>query len=673
MTRQVAPGPASAVAGPGPVPDAPYKGLQPYAKEDAAIFFGRESERRVLIANLLATRLTLLYGESGVGKSSLLRAGVVSHLREQERLGARPRSAARLRIVFFNEWSGDPVARLVARIEEECHCAGDQRGGTGLAGGGLDRPAALADTLEAWTAERNVQVLLILDQFEEYFLYHRDEDDEAGFAAQLSRAVNHRGIPVSFLLAIREDTLAKLDRFKGRIPGLFENYLRVRHLRAGQAARAVTGPLERLSRLTPEAEPFGVDPELVAEVLDQVQVGKVVLSVAGRGTVAGTAGRDEADPPIETPYLQMVLSRLWSEERRLGSRRLRLETLRRLGGARQIVRTHLDEAMAALAPDEQAAAAGVFHYLVTPSGSKISHTLADLADYAGLDQARVRAVLAKLSAADVRIVRAVAAPADEDGEPRFEIFHDVLAPAVLDWRARWQVERRGAEEREAGRRLLEERARRWRRRRIVGGVLVAVLAVALLGLAVQSERDERTAVRQEAAARAVAGQATAAAQASSWRPTRRGRTRSASRAPPRSRRWARSRRRSRSRRPSPTGSARPCRSASRPTATGRACRCRRPMPPRRRRSSTCTATGSSCPSRRGWPWPPASPRSASASCSGPGRPAGPTSGRPGRAASATAWTCCRRRPDPAGPQNPRRDSWRGSRCHSLATLTLRSR
>ena len=508
MTRQVAPGPASAVAGPGPVPDAPYKGLQPYAEEDAAIFFGRESERRVLIANLLATRLTLLYGESGVGKSSLLRAGVVSHLREQERLGARPRSAARLRIVFFNEWSGDPVARLVARIEEECHCAGDQPGGTGLAGGGLDRPAALADTLEAWTAERNVQVLLILDQFEEYFLYHRDEDDEAGFAAQLSRAVNHRGIPVSFLVAIREDALAKLDRFKGRIPGLFENYLRVRHLRAGQAARAVTGPLERLSRLTPEAEPFGVDPELVAEVLDQVQVGKVVLSVAGRGTVAGTAGRDEADPPIETPYLQMVLSRLWSEERRLGSRRLRLETLRRLGGARQIVRTHLDEAMAALAPDEQAAAAGVFHYLVTPSGSKISHTLADLADYAGLDQARVRAVLAKLSAADVRIVRAVAAPADEDGEPRFEIFHDVLAPAVLDWRARWQVERRGAEEREAGRRLLEERARRWRRRRIVGGVLVAVLAVALLGLAVQSERDERTAVRQEAAAREVAGQAT---------------------------------------------------------------------------------------------------------------------------------------------------------------------
>jgi hypothetical protein len=516
MTRQVAPGPAPAEAAPGPVPAAPYKGLQPYAEEDAAIFFGRESERRVLIANLLAARLTLVYGESGVGKSSLLRAGVVSYLREQERLGSRPRSAPRLRIVLFNEWSGDPVARLVARIDEECGCAGDQPAGDGAAGG-PGRPAALADTLEAWTADRNVQVLLILDQFEEYFLYHRDEDDEGGFAAQFARAVNRRGIPVSFLVAIREDALAKLDRFKGRIPGLFENYLRVRHLRAGQATRAVTGPLERLSELDPEAEPFGADPELVPEVLDQVQVGKVVLSVAGRGTVPRTAQPGEDDPPIETPYLQMVLSRLWSEERRQGSRRLRLATLRRLGGARQIVRTHLDQAMAALAPDEQAAAAGVFRYLVTPSGSKISHTVADLADYADLEQARVRAVLAKLSAADVRITRAVAAPAGEDGEPRFEVFHDVLAPAVLDWRARWQVERRAAKEREAGRQLLEQRARRWRRRRIVGGVLVAVLSVSLLALAVQSQRQERTAVAQEAAAREVAGQATAAAQASSWR------------------------------------------------------------------------------------------------------------------------------------------------------------
>ena len=48
--------------------DSPYKGLVPYAEEDFEYFFGRETEQRIISANLRASRLTLLYGESGVGK-----------------------------------------------------------------------------------------------------------------------------------------------------------------------------------------------------------------------------------------------------------------------------------------------------------------------------------------------------------------------------------------------------------------------------------------------------------------------------------------------------------------------------------------------------------------------------------------------------------------------------
>ena len=60
----------------------PYRGLMPYEEEDAPFFFGRDAERKIIAANLVAARLTLLYGESGVGKSSVLRAGVVRHLNE---------------------------------------------------------------------------------------------------------------------------------------------------------------------------------------------------------------------------------------------------------------------------------------------------------------------------------------------------------------------------------------------------------------------------------------------------------------------------------------------------------------------------------------------------------------------------------------------------------------
>jgi hypothetical protein len=58
----------------------PYQGLIPYEADDAPFFFGRERETRLITANLFAAPLTLLYGASGVGKSSVLRAGVINHL-----------------------------------------------------------------------------------------------------------------------------------------------------------------------------------------------------------------------------------------------------------------------------------------------------------------------------------------------------------------------------------------------------------------------------------------------------------------------------------------------------------------------------------------------------------------------------------------------------------------
>ncbi|MEO8290529.1 MAG: hypothetical protein ABI649_05980, partial [Gaiellaceae bacterium] len=62
----------------------PFRGLAPFdtTDVDALFFFGRGHEQDVLIANLISFPLTVLYGPSGVGKSSLLRAGVAHRLLE---------------------------------------------------------------------------------------------------------------------------------------------------------------------------------------------------------------------------------------------------------------------------------------------------------------------------------------------------------------------------------------------------------------------------------------------------------------------------------------------------------------------------------------------------------------------------------------------------------------
>ena len=66
------------------IPESPYKGLASFedSELDALLFFGREREIAAVAANVLANRLTVLYGPSGVGKSSLLGAGVARRLRE---------------------------------------------------------------------------------------------------------------------------------------------------------------------------------------------------------------------------------------------------------------------------------------------------------------------------------------------------------------------------------------------------------------------------------------------------------------------------------------------------------------------------------------------------------------------------------------------------------------
>src|ERR687883_515761 len=171
---------------------------------------------------------------------------------------------------------------------------------------------------------------------------------------------------------------------------------------------------------------------------------------------------------IETPYLQLVMQRLWEEERADGSRTLRLATLERLGGAERIVAEHLERALGTLGPDERDEAARVFNHLVTPSGTKIAHGPDDLAKYAAAPQEEVREVVEGLTRA--RVLRPVAAPDDPRGV-RFEIFHDVLAPAVLAWRLRHESERALVQERR------EARRRQQRLLRVIAVALVALAAM----------------------------------------------------------------------------------------------------------------------------------------------------------------------------------------------------
>jgi WD40 repeat protein len=433
-------------------PDSPYKGLNAFedSELDALLFFGREREREIVVANLIASRLTVLYGPSGVGKSSLLRAAVARSLREL------PEDTL---VVVFSSWSDDPNVALAEAVAE--------------ASGAATNDSAIA-ALQGAQAERDVY--LVLDQAEEYFLYHADDSGPGSFAEALPEVLGTQ-LRINVLVSLREDSLAKLDRFTGRIPSLFANTLRLDRLDRQAAHAAIVRPAERYSELTDL--PMSVEPVLVERVLDEVGAGQIEPALGGLGAVEG----DAAGARIEAPYLQLVMQRIWDEERSLGSSVLRAETLERLGGAQHIVEEHLEGAMAELTPDQKDVAARLFNHLVTPSGTKIAHEESDLADFGDVSVEELEPVLGTLSKR--RILRSL----DEGGDRRFEIFHDVLAQPVLAWRTRHRTER------EIERQLAESHRRRRRLQWLFAALLVVL---ALMTAVTVFALDQRSEARKQA-------------------------------------------------------------------------------------------------------------------------------------------------------------------------------
>ena len=425
------------------IPASPYKGLAAFEASDldALLFFGRERDSQIIAANLIASRLTVLFGPTGVGKTSVLRAGVAYQLRRE----------AGVDVAIHSSWTG-PAAEALSSV------------------------AGATDT----------DVYLILDQFEEFFLYH---DHDHAFVERLAGLVGGSSPRVNVLIGIREDVLAELDSFKAAIPSLLSNRLRLQRLDRAAGRSAILGPVRRFNELAAGERNIEIEPDLVEAVLDEVAAGRVELGTAGRGVVTGRSDADE----IEAPYLQLVMAQIWDVDTERGSKTLRLDTLRELGGATQIVLDHLEHAMDELTPNQKDAASAMYHFLVTPSGTKIAHGVSDLAGYAGIDEDDARSVLKRLT--DERIVRA---SVENAASTRYEIYHDVLADAVVAWRNRHSSERA----------LREAERRRRRALFVASAALIGLLLFGAIAVYALVERSRSRSEAQRAHARELAAAAT---------------------------------------------------------------------------------------------------------------------------------------------------------------------
>lgn len=287
-----------------------YPGLRPFSQDEQQAFFGRNEEIEALCRLLDLDKLIVLHGPSGMGKSSLINAGILpalSNLRRWElpfhiikvRFTNYDSTLARLRtprgIVNRSDLVKDPVDRFTEA------CLGETS----------DWPEVLPLTKPSfWLTAKQVLVdqdihplrlIVVLDQFEELFTYPEERVNE--FAEQLETLYHqvmpeaiHRALArkrilesedptqetnpkvttlleqletpldVKMLISMRSDKLHYLERLKPYLPEMMLSSFELRSFDREQARRAILEPaaLEGDSYLSP---PFDLDEAAIEEIM----------------------------------------------------------------------------------------------------------------------------------------------------------------------------------------------------------------------------------------------------------------------------------------------------------------------------------------------------------------------------------------------------------------------
>ncbi|TBR58966.1 hypothetical protein B4U84_24165 [Westiellopsis prolifica IICB1] len=246
----------------------PYPGLEPYQQKDAIFFFGREVWRQKIIDCLKANKLTVLYGESGVGKSSLLQAGVATHsyLLAEENHKNKEIGVPKYVVVIFKNWQEKDLSYLSRKLLNKVQESVAEVMESDLESLEQEKkeikdklqqeaekkqyafPSDFYLELKVLTkiiGEKNWdgQLFIILDQFEEYFQNYPQEEDP--FVKEFSHVVNSESLAVNFLIAIRSDEFYKIERrFKKYISNSIRN-IELPPLDINSAQDAIQKPIER--------------------------------------------------------------------------------------------------------------------------------------------------------------------------------------------------------------------------------------------------------------------------------------------------------------------------------------------------------------------------------------------------------------------------------------------
>lgn len=260
-----------------------YPGVTPFTTEQANVFFGRKQDTDELFRLIKREPLVVLYGKSGLGKSSLINAGIVPECKKEKNYAPL--------IIRFGAWTEDTSLSPVEIIKNALLSSNNHSV--------LSRLIQSDDSLWKYAKEKQLsnegKPLLIFDQFEELFSYPTQQIHE--FQQEISELLN-TGIPLRFrralekteditdaeeeilespleariVFAIRSDRMHLMDRLTTYLPNVLRNCFELRALKREDAQNAIEAPARAEGSF--KTQPFEYSDEAVTNLLRFLEDGQ---------------------------------------------------------------------------------------------------------------------------------------------------------------------------------------------------------------------------------------------------------------------------------------------------------------------------------------------------------------------------------------------------------------
>lgn len=196
----------------------PFKFLDSYNKNDKNIFFGRDEEIKALYELVQTSKLVLVYGASGTGKTSLVECGLSNKFSEADWFDVRIRRGN----LPLLEASNQAINR---KLNEQANPSFD-----------------LCQSIEALYYHNFIPIYLIFDQFEELFIMG-DEKERDDFFNALAHLVRVK-VPCKILLIVREEYLAFFHDFETLIPIIYDNRFRIERMNQLKLEKVIKGTIQ---------------------------------------------------------------------------------------------------------------------------------------------------------------------------------------------------------------------------------------------------------------------------------------------------------------------------------------------------------------------------------------------------------------------------------------------